>query len=170
VGLSNIRRAEREDLPGLVRWLGQEHYFADRLRAQEAGQGELLVAWQRAKAIGDVYLWLIAAEEPELRAHLPDVPLVTHLEVLDEQRNRGIGTRLLREAHRRLWLAGHKRVALGVGLDNHDASRLYSRLGYAEWEHGHVLTTAVTFRANGARDERPELCRIMVKHLRPGGD
>ncbi|MBO3751342.1 GNAT family N-acetyltransferase [Streptosporangiaceae bacterium NEAU-GS5] len=149
----------------MTRTLRQEHYFADRLRLQAGHQGELLIAWENRAAVGDVYLWLIAAEEPELRARLPDVPLITHLEVLDGKRNRGIGTKLLRVAHRRLWKAGHKRVALGVGLDNDRARRLYGRLGYVEWEHGHLLTTAETFHPNGAREIQPELCRIMVKHL-----
>jgi GNAT superfamily N-acetyltransferase len=130
----------------------------------------LLAAWRDGIAVGDVYLWLAPAEERELRVHLPDVPLITHLEVVPEFRNRRIGTALLRAAHHHLWEAGHKRVALGVALDNHAAERLYARLGYAEWDHGHVSATAVTFRANGARELRPEMCRIMVKHLGPGDE
>ncbi|GAA0410515.1 hypothetical protein GCM10010160_43540 [Acrocarpospora corrugata] len=125
----------------------------------------LLVAWQDATPVGDVYLWLAAAEERELRAHLPDVPLITHLEVVEGRRNRRVGTRLIRHAERYLWLAGFKQVALGVALDNEAARRLYARLGYAEWPHGQLATTEVLFHADGTRELRPELCRIMTRRL-----
>lgn len=163
----------------MVRSLGQEEYFSDRLVLQDSGHGLLLVAWQQdatggatdgvagGVAVGDVYVWLAAAEEAELRAHLPDVALLTHLEVVAGRRNEGIGTELLRAAEHRLWDLGHKQVALGVGLDNRDAQRLYSRLGYTEWPHGEVATTEVVYHPGGERELRPEICRIMVRHLDP---
>ncbi|GAA1016844.1 hypothetical protein Aple_042730 [Acrocarpospora pleiomorpha] len=151
-----------------MRALGQGHYFLDRLNAQAVGHGILLAAWQYSMVVGDVYLWLAQAEEPELRVHLPDVPLITHLEVAEDQRNRGIGTELIRQAERCLWEAGFKRVALGVAMDNEAAGRLYRRLGYVEWPHGEVATTEVVFQSDGTRELRPELCRIMTKELEPG--
>jgi GNAT superfamily N-acetyltransferase len=149
----------------MIRSLGQQSYFADRLRLQAGGHGFLLVAWERETALGDVYVWLAPAEEPELRVHLPGVALLTHLEVVSPRRNEGIGTGLLREAERRLSAMGHERVALGVGLDNPAAQRLYRRRGYEEWPHGAVGTTQVVYRADGERELRPELCRIMVRQL-----
>jgi ribosomal protein S18 acetylase RimI-like enzyme len=117
-------------------------------------------------AVGDVYVWLAPAEEPELRVHLPGVALLTHLEVLPRRRNRGIGTELLWSAEERLFAIGHEQVALGVGLDNHDARRLYQRRGYTEWPHGEVATTEVVYHPDGGHELRPELCRIMVRQLR----
>ncbi|WP_344885540.1 GNAT family N-acetyltransferase [Nonomuraea antimicrobica] len=149
----------------MIRSLGQAAYFADRLRLQDAGHGLLLVAWERQVALGDVYVWLAPAEEPELRARLPGVALLTHLEVAEKRRNEGIGTRLLDAAEERLTAMGHERVALGVGLDNPAAQRLYLRRGYAEWPYGKVDTTQVVYGANGERERRPEVCRIMVRHL-----
>lgn len=151
----------------MVRALGQKEYFGDRLNMQDGGHGLLLVAWKGGVAVGDVYVWLGAAEEPELRAHLPDVALITHLEVVAGRRGEGIGTELLRAAERRLWDLGHKQVALGVGLDNRDAQRLYARLGYTEWPHGQVSTTEVVYHPGGERELRPEICRIMVRSLDP---
>ncbi len=154
-----------DDLPALVDTLGQRPYFVDRLARQRAGQGILLVAWHAFAAVGDVYLRLEAAEEPELRERLPEVPLLTHLEVVPEHRNRRIGTRLVEEAERRLRDLGHARVALGVDLDNQRAHALYRRLGYQEWEHPPVLTTRLVHRSDGTVEELPDLCHILVKDL-----
>ncbi|MER5646435.1 GNAT family N-acetyltransferase [Streptosporangium sp. NPDC002524] len=175
MGTADIRQATGGDLPAMVRSLGQEEYFSDRLALQDSGHGLLLVAWQEGVtdggagdvAVGDVYVWLAAAEEAELRAHLPHVALLTHLEVVAGRRNEGIGTELLRAAEHRLWDLGHKQVALGVGLDNRDAQRLYARLGYTEWPHGQVATTEVVYHPGGERELRPEICRIMVRQLDP---
>ncbi|MEO3804345.1 GNAT family N-acetyltransferase [Nonomuraea sp. B1E8] len=149
----------------MVRSLGQEAYFADRLGRQDTGHGLLLVAWDGQEAVGDVYVWLAPAEEPELRTHLPGVALLTHLEVVPWRRKQGIGTELLWAAEDRLAALGHERVALGVGLDNEDAQRLYLRLGYAEWPYGQVATTEVVYHPDGRRELRPERCRIMVRRL-----
>lgn len=149
----------------MVRSLGQEVYFRDRLARQDAAQGFLLAAWEGDVAVGDVYVWLAPAEEPELRALLPGVPLLTHLEVVPWRRNRGIGTLLLWEAEDRLFADGHDQVALGVRLDNLDAQRLYRRRGYVEWPHGQVPTTEVVYHPDGECELRPEVCRIMIRHL-----
>ncbi|WP_345568958.1 GNAT family N-acetyltransferase [Nonomuraea rosea] len=165
MGALEIRQAVHSELPAMVRSLGQWAYFSDRLTRQEAGHGLLLVAWDRGLAVGDVYVWLAPAEEPELRVHLPGVALLTHLEVLPRRRNRGIGSELLWSAEERLYAIGHEQVALGVGLDNDAAQRLYRRLGYVEWPYGEVATTEVVYHPDGGHELRPELCRIMVRQL-----
>ncbi|MEV4075769.1 GNAT family N-acetyltransferase [Nonomuraea fuscirosea] len=161
----DIRQAVHADLPAVISSLGQETYFIDRLILQDAGHGFLLIAWELRIALGDVYVWLAPAEELKLRTHLPGVALLTHLEVIPDRRNQGIGTELLRAAQERLSAMGHDQVALGVGLDNPKAQRLYRRLGYEEWPHGEVDTTRTEYGANGERELRPEKCRIMVRRL-----
>jgi ribosomal protein S18 acetylase RimI-like enzyme len=165
VGSPDIRQADHADLRAIVRSLGQENYFADRLTRQDAGHGFLLVAWERDVAVGDVYVWLAPAEEPELRANLPGVALLTHLEVAAWRRNQGIGTELLWAAEDRLFATGHEQVALGVRLDNLDAQRLYQRRGYVEWPHGKVATTEVVYHPDGRHERLPEVCRILVRQL-----
>ncbi|TMR95409.1 GNAT family N-acetyltransferase [Nonomuraea basaltis] len=95
----------------------------------------------------------------------PGRPPAHHLEVVRERRNEGIGTQLLRAAEQRLHTKGHRRVALGVNLDNHAAQRLYSRLGYTEWPHGKLATTETVYHPGGRRELRPEVCLVMVRHL-----
>ena len=176
-----IRPATDGDLPALAGALGQETFFADRLRRQHAGLGVLLTAWAGdepgtepvdgepadAEPVGVVYVWLEEAEERELREHLPGVPLLNHLEVRDGWRNQLIGTSIIHAAESLLVGKGFKQVALGIRLDNLDAARLYERLGYAEWEHGEIETSYVVFLADGGEDRAPEMCRILVKDLPP---
>ncbi|MBP2706268.1 GNAT family N-acetyltransferase [Microbispora sp. RL4-1S] len=163
-----IRQAAEADVPSLVRALDQAAYFTERLRLQGEGHGRLLVAWDADVPVGDVYVWLGAPEEPELRARLTDVGLITHLEVAPRRRNRRIGSALLDAAERAIWDEGRKLAVLGVGLDNEHAAGLYLRRGYVEWEHGLLSTTRVEYRPDGSREIRPEVCRVMVKPLHLG--
>ena len=60
------------------------------------------------------------------------VPRLDHLEVPGPFQGRGIGTALLGAAEGTARQLGHERIALGVGLDNPKARRLYERLGYPD--------------------------------------
>jgi GNAT superfamily N-acetyltransferase len=161
-----IRPASAGDLEPLVAVFGAERrFFADCLATQEAGGGVLLVAWVDGRPVGDVFLSLGPADEPEVRRHLPGVPTLVHLEVVGPLQRRGIGTALVRageDAARRL---GHDRVALGVGLDNPGARRLYERLGYTDWGRGHTVASWREHRPGGAPVTVTETIDMLVKRL-----
>jgi GNAT superfamily N-acetyltransferase len=151
----------------LVRAFGQEEYFRDRLGRQVAGRGMMLTAWLAAQPVGAVYLWQEPAEEPEIRHHLPTVPLLNHLEVLPTWRNQGIGTQLINAAERVLAESGARTVALAVELRNADAERLYLRLGYRRW--GLPPVACLTdISSNGDRASTVEVCNVLVKILTAG--
>lgn len=157
-----VRRARPEDVEVLVRELGQQRFFDDRMARQHKHLGMLLTAWRGRSPIGVIYLWLEEAEEAELRAHLPDTPILNNLEIHPDHRGRGVGTKLIRAAERRLRMLGFDRVALAVEVTNGRAARLYRRLGYAQWPHPHVRCYSLT-DSQGKR--HVEICRIMVKTL-----
>jgi len=159
----HIRAARPTDLAALTRSLGQRPFFVDRLARQETGRGLLLTAWHDDRPVGDVYLWLEPAEEPEIQIFLPGTPLLTHLEVRADRRARGMGTALIAAAERELVALGHDTVALAVELKNLRAARLYRRLGYDDWDHPPVRCYSLT-DSNGQR--HAEICRILVKPLR----
>jgi GNAT superfamily N-acetyltransferase len=159
-----IRLADPEgDLEILARNLGQREFFADRLSQQKCGNGALLTAWWDGHPIGDAYLWLAEAEEPELREYLPGVPLLTHVEIHANYRSRGIGTRLIAAAERELVERKYTKVALAVEKNNVRAAELYSRLGYRRWRHPEV--SYVRCESFGGSDESPEICHVMIKDL-----
>jgi GNAT superfamily N-acetyltransferase len=166
----HIRLASNDDLPALIAALGQEHHFRNCLTRQDAHRGVLLLALIDDVPVGDTFLRLEPAEEPEVRERLPGVPLLQHLEVHPSRRGRLIGTQLLAAAERLLRdLYGADRVALGVGLDSRDAIRLYQRHGYREWPYPPITTSRVEYLIDGTPRYSPDRCRIMVKALRSTG-
>ncbi|WP_033291681.1 GNAT family N-acetyltransferase [Amycolatopsis jejuensis] len=162
-GEVSIRQAGQADLAVLAAVLGNQGFFEDRLTRQAKGLGVLFTAWCDARPVGDVYLWLEDAEEPPIRGHLPGVPLLTHLEVAPEARNRGIGAALVRAAEDYLAGQGHALGALAVRTDNTRAARLYRRLGYEDWGHGTVVCYSEHTLPDGRTVSEPEHCHVLVK-------
>ncbi|HKO84088.1 MAG TPA: GNAT family N-acetyltransferase [Actinomycetota bacterium] len=160
-----IRPGSAADLIALVAALGQRDFFADRLARQHQERGVLLVAWLAAQPVGDVYLLAEPADVPKVRHYLPGVPQLHHLEVVGPLQRCGIGTALvqaLEDTARRL---GDERLALGVGLANVHARRLYERLGYVDWDHGPVVGTWRAVGDDGTAVTVSQLIDILVKHL-----
>jgi GNAT superfamily N-acetyltransferase len=162
MGNLRIRRARPADLDVLIGELGQQRFFDDRFSRQSKRLGILLTAWRDVRPIGVIYLWLEDAEEAELREHLPDTPILNHLEIHPEHRGRGTGTKLIKAAERRVRKLGFRRVALAVEVTNRRAAKLYKRLGYERWPHPNVRCYSLT-DGNGKR--QVEICQIMVKAL-----
>lgn len=160
-----IRPASDDDLATLVARLGERHWFTDRLARQQRGGGVLLVAWLEDRPVGEVFLDCEPATEPEVRRHLPGVPQLDHLEVAGPFWGRGIGTALIGAAEAAARQLGHERIALGVGLDNPKARRLYERLGYGDWGHGTVVGTWVEYPDAGPPVTLSEVCDLLVKRL-----
>ncbi|HEX7309305.1 GNAT family N-acetyltransferase [Lentzea sp.] len=157
-----VRPARLEDLASLTWRLGQGRYFTDRLDRQSRGLGVLLTAWRAGVVLGVVYVWLEIAEEPEIRRHLPDTPLITHLEVHPQHRGEGIGRGLIGKAEELLAREGHRSVALAVEVNNGAAANLYKSLGFRNWRHG-LINCYSLGDVNGHR--RVEVCAVMTKSL-----
>jgi GNAT superfamily N-acetyltransferase len=162
---AEVRAASDADLATLVAVLGERHFFTDRLARQQRGGGVVLVAWLDGQPVGEVFLECEPAREPEVRRWLPGVPRLDHLEVLGPFQGRGVGTKLIGAAEATARQLGYERIALGVGLDNPKARRLYERLGYADWGHGTVVGTWVGYPDDGPPVTLSETCHMLVKRL-----
>ena len=160
-----IRPGSADDRTVLVAVLGERHWFTDRLARQQRGGGVVLVAWLAGRPVGEVFLDCEPATEPEVRRQLPGVPRLDHLEVAGPLWGRGIGTALIRAAEATARQLGYERIALGVGLDNPKAQRLYERLGYGDWGHGTVVGTWVEHPDDGPPVTLSEVCDMLVKFL-----
>jgi GNAT superfamily N-acetyltransferase len=161
-----IRRGADADLDALVAvFRAERSFFRGCLAKQRAGGGVLLVAWVDGWPVGDVFLDRDPAEEPEIRRWLPGVPRLNHLEVLGPLQRRGIGTALIRAGEATARKLGHRRVALGVGVDNPNARRLYDRLGYADWGHGSIVATYQDRDHDGPPITISETIDMLIKRL-----
>jgi GNAT superfamily N-acetyltransferase len=161
-----IRRGSDADLDPLVAvFRAERSFFGDCLAKQRAGGGVLLVAWLDGRPVGDVFLDRDPAEEPEIRRWLPGVPRLNHLEVLGPVQRRGIGTALLRAGEATAGKLGHRRVALGVGVDNPGARRLYERLGYTDWGRGSIVGSYQDRDHDGPPVIITEIIDMLVKRL-----
>jgi GNAT superfamily N-acetyltransferase len=160
-----IRPATDADLAALVAAVGQRRFFSEHLARQEAGGGVLLVAWLDGRPVGDVFLDLGPATEAPVRRHLPGVPILIHLEVLGPFQRRGIGTALIHAGEDTARRLGHQQLAMGVGLDNHGARRLYERLSYTDWGHGTVVASWQEHDDAGAAVTVTETINMLVRRL-----
>jgi ribosomal protein S18 acetylase RimI-like enzyme len=126
----DIRILQTSDLEAMAPFYDQSAY-ALRQVTESPGQRDLLVAWRDTRPLGWVMLdWGAVAHAPAAwkGTHL----YLEQLQVLEEHRNRGIGTALLLAAEAAAISRGREFVSLGVGIDNPDARRLYERLGYRD--------------------------------------
>jgi predicted N-acetyltransferase YhbS len=91
--------------------------------------------------------------------------MLTHLEVLGPFQRRGIGTALIHAGEDSARRFGHRRLAIGVGVDNPDARRLYERLGYADWGNGTVETSWQAHDHPGPPVTVSETIHLLVRRL-----
>jgi RimJ/RimL family protein N-acetyltransferase len=76
------------------------------------------------------------------------------------------GTALLGAGEDTARRRGHERIALGVGVDNPGARRLYERLAYTDWGHGSVVTSWEDHDRDGRPVTVSETIDLLVKRLR----
>lgn len=129
-----------------------------RFQGTKSGHQEMFVAVLDGTPVGSVCVGGSKATR---------YPGALHLYALDvgvRFQNSGIGTALITAIEEEARRRGLNRVNLEVGEANHDARRLYERLGYAvcgepEWDSWTV------YRENGTEFEEGEMCAPMVKEL-----
>jgi GNAT superfamily N-acetyltransferase len=128
---ATIRPAAATDVPLLEAVLQDVPQGKQRARIADQAAGMLvyLVAWHGRRPVGHV---LVRWKGCLPGGFAPGCPLIEDLFVLEAQRGRGIGRRLLAEAERLVQAHGPRRVALAVGLLPHyePAHRLYAQRGY----------------------------------------
>lgn len=109
-------------------WHKPASQYARYLAEQERGERVVLVAWLGPCFTGYLTIVWRSGYAPFREAGIPEI---VDLNVLPAQRRRGIGSRLLDEAERRI-AERSTAAGIGVGLDPDygAAQRLYVRRGY----------------------------------------
>ena len=133
-----IRLGEQKDLLDLE-WFGMfadfRNLFSSAYESHVRGENIMLVAEVNHFPVGQVWIDLAKLQTDE-------IGILWALRVLPTLQNLGIGSALIRSAESILSSRGYKISELGVAKDNHDAKRLYERLGYQvvgdnieEWDY-----------------------------------
>ncbi|WP_290055293.1 GNAT family N-acetyltransferase [Amycolatopsis solani] len=162
--VGQVRRLGQLDK--LINAFGEEAFLTDHFHRQQAGRGVLFAAWIKGKAAGVVYLRLEKAEEKKIDRYLKGVPQLTHLEVLEKYRSKGVGRALIKAVEKHAASLGNERITLAVRTDNDRAARLYERLGYEDWGHQKVTCRAYPIPAKGWFPKRErEICHVLVKNI-----
>ncbi|MEU7868092.1 GNAT family N-acetyltransferase [Dactylosporangium sp. NPDC049140] len=163
-----VRPAVSEDLPALTEAFKQPHYFQERI-ARQPHLGVLFVAEHTddtaTRVAGAAFLRMLPAEEWELREHLRNVPILSHLQVAPQRRRQGVASAIMDAAEDYARAKGRARIALGVTLTNAAARRLYANRQYVEWDFGPVNAMVVEWDEAGRKHFGVERCQIMVKAL-----
>lgn len=122
-----MRLCRAEDLPALE-WGGLFTHHREIIRGaferQCRGDNLMLLAVANDFPVGQVWMDLA-------RLRHESAALLWALRVFPGFQGAGIGSRLVREAERRLRRLGVRSAEIGAERDNPGARRLYERLGYA---------------------------------------
>lgn len=122
-----------------------------------------MVAWLGPAPVGHVLVrW--EPDEP-LRSALPGVPAIESLWVKPEHQSQGIGSRLMDRAEHLARERGCEWVALGVGVENERARRLYERRGYREAGIENCRVEWPYLDERGEERTEGETCTHLVKTL-----
>lgn len=127
-----IRPAVKSDLPALE-WEGEFRHFRILYNNAYArmlqGTSMIWIAEQTGTGlIGQVFLQLVS-DRPELADGWQRAYLYS-FRIKPEYRNQGLGSKMVAVLEEFLIERLFSRVTLNVARDNHDAIRLYKRLGY----------------------------------------
>jgi len=126
-----VRPVTEADLPVLEeRWPVPGGVHAGHLRAQQYDGATFLAAWSGEEPAGSAMVQWGGPVGSAAREAFPDAVEINHLQVREEHRGRGVGTAIIAAAEELCRERGRRQVAVGVGLDNDGAARLYERLGY----------------------------------------
>jgi GNAT superfamily N-acetyltransferase len=133
------------------------------LNRQQAGDLLYLIAWEGARAIGQVTLFWRPANDPAVT--LAGCPWVIDLLVHPEHRSRGAGSALLAACEDAARAREHSRIGLGVAVSNLRARALYERLGYRNAGWGDQVMTGSWQDASGQTHIWEDTVTYLIKPL-----
>lgn len=160
-----VRPCTAADLDRLrERWPTPDDVAGSHYEEQHRGTATFLVAWEGPEPLGCGLIQWRGCVGKNARAAFPRSVEVNHLHVRPDFRGRGAGRAIVAAAEKQARETGNFEFALGVGLDNADAARLYVRLGYRRSGVIDVCSYTWTDDQGGTHDEM-ESSELLVKRL-----
>ena len=139
--------------------------FEEDLAEQDSGLHSCFIAILGAKVIGCGFIrWAGPRDEAAIRL-FPDSPEIYRLDVRQEFRSKGIGTKLIEAMESSASVKGFQSVSLGVDYDNPRAYKLYKRLGFEDTELTEYYDEYIYPISEGKTATARDLCRYLVKQI-----
>lgn len=125
-----IRTIRKSDLPAME-WDGEYTHFrrvyAEAFERTKSGRTIIWIAELDGKVIGQLFVQLMC--DPET-ANADCRSYIYSFRIREPWRSGGLGTMMMETVERYLYDRGYVISTLNVAQTNHDAMRLYERLGY----------------------------------------
>ncbi len=144
---------------------GLSSFHADRFVEQERGDSKYLVAWLDDEPVGHLNLrWDGFKGDPDAQA--PDSSaIINALGVRPDKQNLGIGSALINYAEQLARERNYEHLALGVGVENTGAQRLYKRHGFDIYDDNPVVCQTNWIDDRGELKTDTEMVIVMSKSL-----
>ena len=173
MSISNIviRAATEVDLPILNQEVRPEYgrTNADDLSDQLDGRLTFVTAWLQhndtEEFVGAGFVMWTGPRRPAVYERYPRCPEICRLGVKPEYRSQGIGTQMLAACEAEAIKRGFEMIGLGVSVENPDADRLYTRLGYQLSAVSHYIDEYKLKRPNDEGVTMQEPAKFLVKVL-----
>ena len=130
-----VRPAKMSDVSPLDKSMPSAINVA-QIAAQEKGDTTFLLAFDGDEPVGRLVIGWGGTTRDEIREWAPNTPNISMVRTREDQRGRGVGTKLIQSAENLARMRGYGQMGLSVALENKVARRLYERLGYENWGHG----------------------------------
>jgi ribosomal protein S18 acetylase RimI-like enzyme len=165
-----IRAATADDLSSLEHHLhrGFPQRHRPRFDLQAAGKATYLIVWLDDVPIGHAMIewaWEHEHDDP-MALLLRGQPCLMDVYIVEEQRSRGIGSRLLAHIDDLVQERGHALIGLGVATDNPRARALYERHDYRDAGIGEFTSGWYELDEHGQERWVEERETCMIKRYR----
>jgi len=139
--------------------------FEEDLAEQDAGLHSCFIAILKGEIIGSGFIrW--AGPRDEVAVQLfPEAPEIYRLEVRQEFRSKGLGTKLIAAMEAAARDNGRHSISLGVDYENPRAYDLYKRLGFEDSELTEYYDEYLYPTVDGQTATARDLCRYLVKQI-----
>jgi GNAT superfamily N-acetyltransferase len=165
-----VRPLQPSDAGAVARDLRHRVIVADRLARQARRECVYAVAWDRGRPVGQALLHWRRPAAMGVGEEVDRLPYLEDLFVLPYERRRGVGTALLTAVEGMARAHDEPGISLAVSLDNHEARRLYDRLGYVEAGTPPRRQPTSQHSVDGSVRNCEETVVDLVRWLRGGAD
>ena len=163
-----IKPAGEGDLPFLEKYLsfGTPGKHAKRIKLQEGGKGIYLIAWQDKKPIGHAFLKWDGPNENEVREKVGIFPNLEDLLVVQEERSKGIGVKIMEAIEQTALDRGYKKIGFGVAINSQKVIKFYENLGYKNTGIEPFQISWEEPDGKGGIQKVSDICIYMTKELK----